>query len=176
MRWLSRGSDVGTIPGSLLQYHFYLLLFCLLIVAAFFGWECSNSATYHGHISIKLEGLVWTKSSTAFSITPKSGLYQQTTEKRRILSLPQDTAPKSVKALLLPALKCCKIHPQEASQADAVFIIFLLPQSRGYPEAAGFPFQHLPCNWPTPHNIFYEFYLGRFSEKKSRLQEAVLFS
>lgn len=34
---LKRGSDISAVPKSLLQYHFYLLLSCSLIVAVAFG-------------------------------------------------------------------------------------------------------------------------------------------
>lgn len=51
---LKRGSDIGAITESLLQYHFYLLIFWSLIVAVAFAWECSNSATYQTHISKNL--------------------------------------------------------------------------------------------------------------------------
>ena len=63
-------------------------------------------------------------------------------EDSRSSSLPRDTAPKPSDILLQPPLRCCKIYPQEASQADAVFILPYFQRAEAAPKPGGFPAQH----------------------------------
>lgn len=88
-------------------------------------------------------------------------------------NLLQDTAPKSVKALLHP-LKCCKIYPQEGFQADGSSFLasrnLSLPWSCGVSIAAPSPATGLLLTTSSSNFVLAGFLQG------SRLQEADLFS